>query len=632
MSSAPDLATEKLLAEVQTLRERVAHLERTRPTLDLLGLGVAETQSFLSQLLHNAPAPIYMTSLDGRLLFVNRAWEELFRLSREQVLGRFGAEVILPQDAQRFLAANSQVVAADTSLTLEEFTDTPDGRRYYQTVKFPVREAVGRVIAVGGVSIDVTECKRAAVRYRELLEESPDGIAVVRDGVLAYVNSTFCALLGYNRPEELIGQDANHVLAADSQERVVNNSRARAGGLPVPSRAEIEYRHRDGHTVPAEVYIRIIEFDGVLSSLSHISDITERKKAEAALSDSEARLRRFFDAAFEGIVLHENGIIIDANRVFADMYGYAPEEMIGKHAVDFTAVESRALLLARIAAGDERPYEGFGLRKDGSTFPVEVCGKNIEYQGRPVRVTALRDLTERKQTQELLRQSAERLESLSHRLLQVQEEERRSLALELHDEVGQTLTGLQLTLELGERLNDEGLRDKVRAARGLVRDLTGRIRELSLRLRPTLLDDLGLLPALLWHFRRYTDQTGVQVLFTHRGLEQRFAAEQELAVYRVVQEALTNVARHANVSVAAVCITLDNSVVRLEIADRGAGFDPEAVQTAGMGCGLSGLRQRVTLLGGRFTVVSTPGVGTCIRAELPGGERESDGSDDCAGR
>src|ERR1700679_4218446 len=151
MSSDADPAHEKLLAEVQALRERVALLERTGSALDMLGLGSAETQSFLTQLFHNAPAPIYITSLDGRILFINRAWEELFQLSKEQVLGRFGAEVIVPQDAKRFETANHQVVAADTSLTIEEFADTPEGRRYYQTVKFPVRDAAGRVIAVGGM-------------------------------------------------------------------------------------------------------------------------------------------------------------------------------------------------------------------------------------------------------------------------------------------------------------------------------------------------------------------------------------------------------------------------------------------------------------------------------------------------
>jgi signal transduction histidine kinase len=226
------------------------------------------------------------------------------------------------------------------------------------------------------------------------------------------------------------------------------------------------------------------------------------------------------------------------------------------------------------------------------------------------------------------------LQELSRRLLQVQEEERQHLARELHDEIGQTLTGLQFTLELGERLSGDGLRENVRAARGLVRDLTARVRELSLRLRPTMLDDLGLLPALLWHFGRYTAQTGVRVAFTHHGLGRRFAREREIAAYRIVQEALTNVARHADVSEVAVRLTLDGRLLRLEIEDRGQGFDPEAALAAGQGCGLSGLRQRVSLLGGQFAVVSAPGAGARLRAELPvdDGEGTCDDSDDCAGR
>jgi signal transduction histidine kinase len=211
--------------------------------------------------------------------------------------------------------------------------------------------------------------------------------------------------------------------------------------------------------------------------------------------------------------------------------------------------------------------------------------------------------------------------------LEVQEQERRRLARELHDEVGQILTGLGLTLERGSRLGDDGLRKAVGEARELLRDLTGQVRDLSLRLRPSMLDDLGLLPALLWHLERYTAQTGVRVDLRHTGLGRRFSPEGETAAYRIVQEALTNVARYAGVAEAAVRISLDRGALRIQIEDRGNGFDAETVLKSGACSGLSGMRQRAALLGGRLEVASVPGSGTRLSVEWPeDGEGAADGA------
>jgi PAS domain S-box-containing protein len=361
--------------------------------------------------------------------------------------------------------------------------------------------------------------------------------------------------------------------------------------------------------------------------LGAAQDITERKRAEEARRESEERLQRFFEAAFEGLVLHEDGKILDANAPFAAMFGYELSEVIGRDVLDFATPQHRERVRTAIREGREQPYEGLALRKDGTTFPVELRGKNLRADGRSLRVTALRDITKRKQAEKQLRHYAERLEALSRRLLEVQEAERRHLARELHDEVGQSLTGLQLALKAGADLPPGQRAEGLARAQRLVAELMGQLRDLSQALRPTMLDDLGLLPALLWHFGRYTAQTAVRVAFEHHGLGGRFPPAVETAAYRIVQEALTNVARHARAGEASVAVWHDGGRLRLRVEDRGAGFDPEAVRARGAGCGLSGMRERAALLGGRLTVKSTPGAGTCLTAELPletSGERDTD--------
>jgi signal transduction histidine kinase len=225
----------------------------------------------------------------------------------------------------------------------------------------------------------------------------------------------------------------------------------------------------------------------------------------------------------------------------------------------------------------------------------------------------------------------ERLQALSRRLVEVQEAERRHIARELHDEVGQVLTGLKLSLEMSTHLPDEAVKASLDEAQALVNELMVEVRDLSLDLRPAMLDDLGLLPALLWHFERYTAQTQVHVVFKQIGLERRFRPEIETAVYRMVQEALTNVARHAGASKATVRLWADDETMGVQIEDQGAGFDLEAALSTGTSSGLAGMHERVALLGGQLTIETAPGTGTRLTAELPlsgPGERGGDKHDD----
>jgi signal transduction histidine kinase len=164
----------------------------------------------------------------------------------------------------------------------------------------------------------------------------------------------------------------------------------------------------------------------------------------------------------------------------------------------------------------------------------------------------------------------------------------------------------------------ETSQDSLRESQALVGELIGHVRELSLNLRPSILDDLGLLPALLWQFERYTAQTQIQVNFEHAGLEgRRCAPEVETAAYRIVQEALTNVARHAQVDAVQVKVWIEGYMLLVRIEDHGCGFESTLTLVPGASSGLAGMRERATLLGGRLHIESSPGAGTLILAELP---------------
>ena len=151
----------------------------------------------------------------------------------------------------------------------------------------------------------------------------------------------------------------------------------------------------------------------------------------------------------------------------------------------------------------------------------------------------------------------------------------------------------------------------------MIQELLRRVRSMSLDLRPSMLDDLGLLPALLWHFDRFTTQTNIRVKFRHDGLNTRFRPEVETAAYRIAQEALTNVARHACINNVEVIFKADREKLVLHIEDKGVGFDYASARASGDSAGLKGMNERLSMLEGRMTIDSTPGAGTKLTAIIP---------------
>ena len=227
------------------------------------------------------------------------------------------------------------------------------------------------------------------------------------------------------------------------------------------------------------------------------------------------------------------------------------------------------------------------------------------------------EIAQREQVEQQLRKSREQLRALAGYLQSVREEERTRIARELHDEVGQALTAVKLSLERSVAKPSAGAEINLSPALELTNELIGRVRDLSLELRPAMLDDLGLLAALRWHFDRYTSQFKIDVDFEQTGLEgRRFSPQIETAVYRMVQEALTNVARHAGVDRVTVGMAADVKTLYMKIADTGDGFDPGSL-SAVTASGLSGMRERAILLGGHLEIDSAPGKGTRLTIELP---------------
>lgn len=220
---------------------------------------------------------------------------------------------------------------------------------------------------------------------------------------------------------------------------------------------------------------------------------------------------------------------------------------------------------------------------------------------------------------EQLARDAQEMQQLSRQILQAQEEERHRLARELHDEAAQSLTSLLVYIRLLERAkNPEEAQRHVQELRRLTAAALEDVRRVAVDLRPTILDDLGLSAALEWRVDELNKQSGLHAVFTAEGMEQRLARTTELVLYRVGQEALSNVHRHAAASKVTVSLRRDGDCCILHVADNGVGFDPAAIERAdGHGLGLLGMRERVAIVGGELEIISRPGAGAIITARVP---------------
>jgi PAS domain S-box-containing protein len=353
------------------------------------------------------------------------------------------------------------------------------------------------------------------------------------------------------------------------------------------------------------------------------------------------------------LVLDENLIVTLANPAFYNVFKLPPTEVIGSkfHCVNEStesAAELRACLLQVIRQGkwfsnfEFESHSPDGRRQFLLLNAQPLLRKTRKANLSPLILLSLQNVTERHEAEEVrehlvkelgklaheledrvdartleLQQVNAKLQTLSMRMLEAQELERRHLARELHDEIGQQITCLQILTEQQFALAPPPLKRALKETRRATKELLQTVRRISSELRPQLLDDFGVLAALEWHFKRFHKRTGIEVRlgkrFFQEGLLNSFLRN---VVFRVTQEALTNIARHAHTNRVIVELSTRNGVCRLEVRDKGRGFNVKDVLQKGS-FGLAGMRERVFLAGGTLKFLSAPGKGTKVVMELP---------------
>lgn len=524
---------------------------------------------------------------------------------------------------------------------------------------------VDALVVIGPEGERIFTLQGAEHPYRQLVESISEGaVTMSSDGSILYCNRSFAALLGIPLEQLLGAQVADFISPADAGvfKRLLEH------GLNGSGKEELMLASPDGSLMSAYLSINPLQLGDIRAACMVVTDLTEQKRLEEVVR-AETLARLILEQASEAIVVCDTeGRIIRASRQAYDL------SAMNLHAEMFENVfplcsnqrpveeqgarnrRSRSPLTSALEGDLTLGYEATFNRHDGQSFFLVLNASPLLSQEQEILgcVVTLMDVTKRRRAEEQLRIAHEELEQrvaertaelaetnaslkaeigerrrveqerqlILQQLVTAQEEERRRISRDLHDQLGQQLTALRFNLEVlkGQCAEDAEMYEQIKRTETIAQELDVGVNFLAWDIRPAALDDLGLAAALANFLKEWSKHTSIAVEFHKTGLtKERLSPEIETTIYRIAQEALNNVSKYAQVSHVDVILERQDGHAALMIGDDGQGFDPEKVSVTGdrRGLGLINMRERAALVGGTLEIESAPGAGTTIYARLP---------------
>jgi PAS domain S-box-containing protein len=372
-------------------------------------------------------------------------------------------------------------------------------------------------------------------------------------------------------------------------------------------------------------------------------EIVRRQNAQDALQESELKFRSVVESAQDGIItVDRKGRLVSINHAAEAMFGYRRAQLLDKPVTRLVPKTMRAaatLTLQCLLAGEgqellKKPLESCGLHRDGTEFSIELTLGMWRTRAGMFFTAVVRDIRERKRAERALRESREHyiklfnearameenLRQLSRRVLTAQEEERKHISRELHDEIGQALTAANVGVAMLRKQaeHDEGFRKKADAAQRLLEECMDRVHRFARELRPSMLDHLGPYAALQNFVKSFAERTGIKTELHNAARLERLDPQQGTVLYRIAQESLTNVYKHAQATSVKIRLRQLPRAVCMEIADNGRKAMNQAAEPSERErLGVLGMQERVRLVNGRFAIESAARRGTTVRVEIP---------------
>ena len=624
-----------------------------------------ESEEQLRLVVETVPHGIEEIDPSGTITFANSAQHRRYDYGKGELIGKSILEIV-PSDSEReSLRDYLKILVNEQPLPVPYYgrKKTRKGRIIDVKVDWNYkRDNQERVIGFVSVITDITEQKRVEEELRKSVATSrafadaiPDMVfRLSKDGVyLDYRPGK--EIRPFVPPSEFIGRTVFEVLPPEGARAIMETVRQ---ALETEKVVAIQFPllEKDGQ----HIYEARIAPCGKEETIAIVRDITKRRRAEEAvreeknrlesvvedrtkkLSKSNAqlmaeatvrartevrlqkaheRLRLTVESSPDAMVIADHeGLVTLVNSQTEKLFGYAREALLGK-SIEMLVPERlrskhREHRSGYAANPTVRPMgiglELFGRHKDGSEFPIEISLSPFETDEGQFVSSNIRDITDRKRAQEALQE-------LSARLIDAQEEERRRIARELHDDTSQRLALLAIELDqLGQHppKSTAQLRERAQALCRRTQDIASEIHHLSRQLHPSILDQLGLVTAVRSYCGEISRQHGIQIIFNHDDVSSSISKSVSLCLYRIVQEAVQNVIKHSRAQKAQIELAERSGVLHLRVSDSGVGFDINSLQGKG-GLGLVSMRERLRLVGGKLSIRSHPSQGTQIEVQVP---------------
>ena len=600
-------------------------------------------RDFSTAIVDTNPALIIVLDRQGRIVRFNRSCETLSGFSMDEMLGHSFTELFLVPG--RTFSGDEKVIVIQKEKVPKYFESewaAKDCSKYsiaWSAVE--LKQTVGQVkwIITG---VDITDRKRieaelseSRMRLELALDGSEGGLwdmefkpqdspNSIPDNI--YLSPRLKGFIGYENEELPNSLEAWHrkILAEDL---AIVNKKAKDHLSGNSELYEVQYRirHKNGSIrwIFSRGRIKRNEQGNPIRWTGVDWDITLRKQAEEALHESEERLRTVMEKLPSGILVLVDGRVDYANPAFCRLTGYSNEELHGNLVVDLIHPDDRERARNRISDlmndGEEFLSEYNLMNRSGKSIPIEVYSRKIFYYGKRALLSNIRDITERKIAEEAISKYHKQLQSLSSHLQSVREKEQASIAREIHDELGQELSTVLLHIgwleEHGEGMKKSWM-DRLESTSELVESTIKKVQRISSELRPSMLDHLGLFAAIEWQAKEFTKKTDIPCKVHIGNRKTKLNQEISITIFRIFQESLTNILRHARATEAKVSLTEKSGRLFLEISDNGVGiteeqkYNPESF-------GLLGIQERARALKGEYSIQGIPKKGTSLSINIP---------------
>ena len=459
--------------------------------------------------------------------------------------------------------------------------------------------------------------------YKTLANPLQVGVYIIQDRKLRFTNLHAQEYTGYNEAE-MLGMDPLSVVHPADRRKVVKTA---ADMLKGTRASPYGYRlmTKQGQIKMIMETVTPIIFKGKEAVLGNFIDITEQREAKESLKELDALKASILDAIPQAVVGLQNRRINFANAAVEEVFGWRPEDLIGKSVTLFYRNDKEADEIGRYFYTTLKRQRTFVAEfqcrhKDGRDILCRMRSSRIGAKLKERRIViTYEDITEQRRAEEELANSREQLRNLSIHLQSVREKESARIAREIHDELGQSLSAMQMDLAwLDTHLpaGETSLAEKVQRMKLVVDGTIDSVQRISSELRPILLDDLGLTAAMEWQVQEFQGRTGVQCEVFLNFKESLVEKDLATALFRILQETLTNVARHAEATLVRARLAQKGDELYLDVSDNGKGITPKQIGDP-KSFGIVGIRERVNLWGGTVSITGKPRKGTTTRVRIP---------------